>query len=68
MARYYVNKNKDNDGDNEVHIDGCAWLEMAMETEFLGDFTSCLPAVDEARSRGYDADGCEHCSEDCHAR
>jgi hypothetical protein len=65
--RYYVNKNEDEDGDHEVHKDGCYWLSIAIETEYLGSFTNCRDAVSEAKRRGYiSANGCVHCSKLCH--
>ena len=66
MANYYVNQNKDNKGDNEVHIYSCSRMPNVNNREYLGDYTSCFPAVAEAKRRGYDADGCYYCCNSCH--
>ena len=66
MNEFYVNKRKDDDGDNEVHQQGCYWLSLAGNTEYLGMFSNCVGAVAEARRRGYNANGCKHCSPECH--
>jgi len=64
---YYVNKNAQDNGDHEVHEDGCSWLSLATDTEYLGNFSSCFPAVAEARRRGYStANGRFYCSRACH--
>lgn len=66
MASYYVNPNAQANGDHEVHRQGCYWLGLITNPVYLGDFYSCGPAVVEARWRGYSANGCYHCSRDCH--
>jgi len=66
MSKYYVNKTAQNNGDHEVHEDGCYWLSIAKDTEYLGTFDGCGGAVKEAKDRSYDANGCIHCSEPCH--
>jgi hypothetical protein len=66
MARYYVNKNTDNDGNHEVHVETCSWLPNSGNRIYLGDFTSCGPAKQEAKKYYATADGCAHCSSACH--
>ena len=66
MANYYVNTNAQANGDHEVHRQGCYWLGLATNPEYLGAYYSCGPAVIEARRRGYNANGCYHCSNACH--
>ena len=68
MAKYYVNKNKDSEGDNEVHIDSCEWYRLMDKNnaEYLGNFDSCKKAVLKAHFMGYNANGCAHCSKECH--
>ncbi|GJL85793.1 MAG: hypothetical protein DHS20C02_15680 [Micavibrio sp.] len=68
MANYYVNKNKQPSGDNEVHRQGCSFMPDPENREYLGDYSSCFPAVAEAKRRGYNADGCYYCCNDCHTR
>ena len=66
MTSYYVNNNSDNEGDHEVHEDGCAWLAMAHSVSYLGDYTSSVPAVAKAKQTYITANGCKHCSPFCH--
>ena len=67
MEKYYVNNNAQLDsGDHEVHKDGCYWLSIAKDTKYLGLFTSCHEAVRQAKLIYRTADGCKHCSIDCH--
>ena len=65
-TRYYVNRNKQANGDNEVHKVGCSWFPSNTNAVYLGDFVSCHKAVLTARMKGYQANGCAHCSPDCH--
>ena len=65
--KYYVNKNPDKDGNNEVHSEDC-WLCPSSENrEFLGGFSHCFRAVVVAKLDYPNADGCAHCSPDCHS-
>jgi hypothetical protein len=66
MKNYYVNKNKDVDGDHEVHESGCKHMPLAENRTYLGEFSSCSGAVTEAKKTYPTADGCYHCCEACH--
>jgi hypothetical protein len=66
MARYYVNKNAQANGDHEVHREGCQWLPLPANRIYLGDFLSCGSAKQEAKKYYPTADGCAHCSPACH--
>ena len=66
MARYYVNKNAQANGDHEVHREGCAWLPKPENRIYLGEYLSCHGAVVNARSYYSQVDGCAYCSPDCH--
>lgn len=66
MSEYYVNRTAQPNGDQEVHEEGCYWLGLAIDTSYLGRFSSCAPAVAAAILRGYNANGCKICSLDCH--
>ena len=66
MAQYYVNKNGQPNGDHEVHTTGCSWLPDAVNRIYLGDFSSCSPAVTEARKYYLQVNGCYYCSISCH--
>ncbi len=66
MARYYVNKNAQSNGDHEVHKDGCSFMPHPDNKKYLGDFSSCGPAVTEAKKSYSNADGCYFCCYACH--
>lgn len=66
MARYYVNKNTQDNGDHEVHRDGCSWMPEVNNRIYLGDFQSCSPAVSAAKKHYSQVNGCYHCSNPCH--
>lgn len=66
MARYYVNKNAQENGDHEVHSSACSFLPEAENRHYLGDFTSCGPAVTEAKKSYKKSNGCYYCSKSCH--
>ena len=66
MARYYVNKNAQSNGDHEVHRTGCQWLPQAENRIYLGDFNSCHSAVIAARAHYQQVNGCHFCSNECH--
>lgn len=60
--RYYANTN----GDHEVHTQACAVQPEPENLLYVGEFTSCEPAVAEARKTYPGADGCFYCSRACH--
>lgn len=65
--KYYVNKEEDTHGHNEVHEDGCAWMPAEKNQQYLGLFEACEDAVEEAKKDYPDtANGCKHCSKACH--
>ena len=68
MARYYVNRNAQPNGDHEVHEFSCYWLPEPENRQYLGEFTSCFPAVTEARRYYQQVNGCKHCALPCHTQ
>lgn len=66
MARYYVNQNAQANGDHEVHVTGCNWLPDPGNRIYLGDFSSCRPAVTEAKRHYKQSNGCYYCCNPCH--
>jgi hypothetical protein len=66
MARYYVNKNAQDNGDHEVHEAGCSYLPATSNRIDLGLFTRCQEAVKEAKKHYTQSDGCYYCSLACH--
>lgn len=68
MKKYYVNKNAQNNGDHEVHHEGCVDIPSLDNRVYLGEYTSCLGAVATAKRKYRSADGCKICSNLCHTR
>jgi len=68
MPIYYVNKNAQSNGDHEVHTADCSYLPEPENRLKLGYFTNCRDAVNAAKRYYSTADGCYHCSPECHTR
>ena len=68
MAKYYVNDNAQSNGDHEVHEETCSWLPLIQSKTSLGNFTSCFPAVIEAKKVYKQSNGCKFCSSACHTQ
>lgn len=66
MADYYVNNEAQPNGDHEVHKSGCH--RMPSSKTPLGDHATCHTAVAAAKQIYSKADGCYHCSNECHRR
>jgi len=66
MAKYYVNKNEQSNGDHEVHQIGCSWLPDDENRVALGDFNNCYAALSVAKEKFDQVNGCYYCSKDCH--
>jgi hypothetical protein len=66
MARHYVNNNAQANGDHEVHVEGCSFMPLPANRAYLGDFSSCRPAVTEARKYWSQVNGCYYCCNACH--
>ena len=66
MSRYYVNNNSQPNGDHEVHVQGCYWLQQATRTRDLGNHTHCRSAVAMAKVFYPTANGGATCASDCH--
>lgn len=66
MGSYYVNKVQQSNGDHEVHTTGCSYMPAESNRTYLGEFTSCAPAVDAARRHYTQVNGCVHCCRACH--
>ena len=66
MAKYYVNKNAQSNGDHEVHETGCKYLPADENRISLGYFDNCKDAVKKAKETYSTADGCYWCSNECH--
>ena len=68
MANYYVNKNVQTNGDHEVHVSGCSFMPATENRTFLGDFSSCKPAVIEGKRYYSQVNGCYYCCSSCHTQ
>ena len=64
--KYYVNKNAQSNGDHEVHREDCSYLPDVSNRIYLGDYSSCQPAVSKAKEYYRDVDGCYYCCKACH--
>lgn len=68
MAKYYVNKNAQSNGDHEVHTTGCSYLPNPENRIDLGDHLSCSSAVQKAKQYYNQVNGCYYCSKSCHTQ
>ena len=68
MAKYYVNKNAQANGDHEVHESGCSWMPDSENRQYLGEFATCHSAVAEAKKYYRQSNGCYYCSKPCHTQ
>lgn len=66
MAKYYVNKQKQSNGDHEVHTSDCLYLPSEVNKKYLGEFSNCKDAVKEAKKTYTQSNGCKTCSNECH--
>ena len=70
MKKYFINKNRQESYDgnhNEVHEEGCYWLEKARDVEDLGYHYSCKGAMIVVLEHYPNtADGCKKCCYECH--
>ena len=70
MPTYIVNSRADDKGYHEVHEISptkCIYLPAAHNRVSLGWYMNCHGALEAAEDKGYKpADGCGHCSPDCH--
>jgi len=65
-SRYYVNKNAQANGDHEVHVLSCSFVPAVENRIYLGEFSSCRPAVTEAKKHYPQSNGCYYCCNACH--
>ncbi|WP_031427638.1 hypothetical protein [Flavimarina sp. Hel_I_48] len=66
MARYYVNRSAQKNGDHEVHKEGCYWLSLIASKKDLNLHSNCKTAVAEAKKTYPQSNGCKTCSVECH--
>lgn len=66
---YIINKNKDANGNNEIHnqTNGCSYMPDIFNQVSLGWCYSDADAVEKAKTMGYSkADGCYYCCHKAH--
>lgn len=68
MAKYYVNRNSQSNGDHEVHTTGCSFLPNPENRIDLGDHINCASAVKKAKEYYNQVNGCYYCSNSCHTQ
>ena len=69
MASYYLNTNRQTNGDYEVHESGCTRMPNESNREYLGNFSDCKGAVAAAKQRHpywHRINGCYWCARTCH--
>lgn len=66
MAHYKVNNNPQDNGDHEVHVEGCRYYSQVEDGTSLGDHNNCHSAVSLARTYHDQVNGCAFCSPACH--
>ncbi|MCF7516802.1 hypothetical protein LY624_11120 [Pseudoalteromonas sp. N1230-9] len=68
MKHYYINDNAQNTGEHEVHTESCPYFNLITDRTYLGFFHSCKDAVEKAKTKYSNVDGCKHCCSLCHTR
>jgi hypothetical protein len=66
MKSYYVNKDKQSNGDHEVHVASCIYFPKPENRKYLGEFDNCKDAVKEAKKTYSQSNGCKTCCNECH--
>lgn len=65
---YYLNENEDYKKNHEVHTGDCTYLPDVTNRYYLGYFSSCKDAIEDAKAKkpSWNIDGCFFCSRECH--
>ncbi len=66
MEKYYVNTNAQQNGDHEVHKEGCKFLPEFSNRIDLGYHPNCQSAVQKAKVSYSRSNGCYYCCNACH--
>lgn len=64
MSSYYVNNTAQQNGDHEVHKEGCSF--MPYSKVYLGEHQTCITAVKKAKEYYLQSNGCYFCANFCH--
>ena len=65
MESYYVNKNAQENGDHEVHVEGCNYIPLPHNRKYLGMYSNCMGVVREAQKTYPTSNGCYYCCKPC---
>lgn len=65
MAYYKVNNNAQNNGDHEVHVEGCRYYSQMESATDLDDHQNCQSAIALAKKYHSQVNGCAFCSPAC---
>lgn len=65
MSAYYVRIKPQLNGTNAVHKEDCPFLPDIEDRKYLGEFSSSLEALREAKMYFSDASGCYFCAREC---
>ncbi len=70
MEDFYLNKNEQKTGEHEVHRNGCVYLLLMNNKEYLGFHPNSKSAVAKARLLHlfWTIDGCATCCPESHTR
>ena len=68
MARYYVNRDSQPNGDHEVHTVNCSHPPLPTNRLDLGEHPNCQSAVREAKRTYVKSNGCYYCCRECHTQ
>jgi hypothetical protein len=68
MHTYFFNINTDDNGNHEIHTDGCSYLPAVQNREIIGYYSDCKEALNAAKNRypSKSFDGCYWCCRNCH--
>ncbi|NLI37124.1 MAG: hypothetical protein GX416_11520 [Bacteroidales bacterium] len=68
MDHYYVNRHDQETGEHEVHTGSCRYLPEPENRIYLGYFSNCKEALEEAKKYYSDVDGCYYCCRPCNTK
>jgi len=66
--RFYANKQKEKNGEHEIHTGTCLFLPQNENRIDLGEYNSCIKAIDKAKEHFKKVNGCVFCSNICHEK
>jgi hypothetical protein len=64
--KYYINKARDVNGENILHVEKCQRLHNSYNREYMGDFETNKLALEEVKKIYPSANGCQYCCAGIH--